>query len=514
MTFVTEVPPQGIQDPFLIEKDDEGIETVENITSIIDDDDVESSSSIPTAPPILSGFVNALFNELANLSGEESDDNVVTTEGNLENDTVITTEAPNLSEFVNALFNELKNLPNGTFAQFDNKRLEEELIVAEILEDKIKQAMDDNNESEDNLEIPSTTEMSVSLNVFSDALFTELKNFTTSSADNINATATFASKKLEEENPITGTRLTLPEDDVQLGSTQMSVKLNVFSNSLFAELKNFTTREEEDQEGTTNASFIIKKLESGNEEEGQNLDVRIINDTVGIKSALLTPNSANTSESNSETPLEFSSALFQELSKLNRFDTEQLLDESEIKTLLNESSETNVNFSSLLFQELQKFLNNKTSGEDKQITVPPSQFDIKRLEDTIQSFQKIKSLEDQEGEENENKVNFLEALFAELLKTPTSNQSDPSESQSANFKTESLNKDAIQVEQLDSPPLPDVRPPVNQTSFPLEPKSRNFVKLQETPPALSIFIETLLKQLRNDTFNSEVTVEPSISDTK
>ena len=137
--------------------------------------------------------MNALFNELANLSGEESDDNVVTTEGNLENDTVIATEAPNLSEFVNALFNELKNLPNGTFAQFDNKRLEEELIVAEILEDKIKKAMDGNNVSEDNLEIPSTTEMSVSLNVFSDALFTELKNFTTSSADNFNATATFAS---------------------------------------------------------------------------------------------------------------------------------------------------------------------------------------------------------------------------------------------------------------------------------------------------------------------------------
>ena len=514
MTFVTEVSPQGIQDPFLIEKDDEEIETVENSTSIIDDEDVESSSSIPTAPPILSEFVNALFNELANLSGEESDDNVVTTEGNLENDTVIATEAPNLSEFVNALFNELKNLPNGTFAQFDNKRLEEELIVAEILEDKIKQAMDDNNVSEDNLEIPSTTEMSVSLNVFSDALFTELKNFTTSSGDNINATATFASKKLEEENPITGTRLTLPEDDVQLGSTQMSVKLNVFSNSLFAELKNFTTREEEDQEGTTNASFIIKKLESGNEDEGQNLDVRIINDTVGIKSALLTPtNTTNTSESNSETPLDFSSALFQELSKLNKFDAEQLLDESNIKILLNESLQRNVNFSSLLFQELEKFLNNQTLGEDKEFTVPPSQFDIKRLEDTIQSFQKIKSLEDQESEENENKVNFSEALFAELLKIPTSNQSDPSESQSANFKTESLNKDAIQVEQLDSPP-PDVRPPVNQTSFPLEPKSRNSVKLQETPPALSIFIETLLKQLRNDTFNSEVTVEPSISDNK
>ena len=122
-------------------------------------------------------------------------------------------------------------------------------------------------------------------------------------------------------------------------------------------------------------------------------------------------------------------------------------------------------------------------------------------------------MEAQESEENENKVNFSEALFAELLKIPTSNQSDPSESQSANFKTESLNKDAIQVEQLDSPP-PDVRPPVNQTSFPLEPKSRNSVKLQETPPALSIFIETLLKQLRNDTFNSEVTVEPSISDNK
>ena len=467
MTFVTEVSPQGIEDPFLIEKDDEEIETLENSTLIIEDDD-ESSSSIPTAPPILSEFVNALFNELANLPGEDSDDNVITTEGTLENETTITTEASNLSEFVNALFNELKNLPNGTFAQFDNKRLEEELQVAEILEDKIKQAMDDNNVSKENLDMPNTTEMSVSLNVFSDTL---------------------ASK-----------------EDVQPGSTQMSVKLNVFSDSLFAELKNFTTR---DEEGTTNASFIIKKLESGNEEEDQNPDVRIINDTEGIKSALLTPNSTNTSKSSSEAPLDFSSALFQQLSKLNKSDTEKVLDESEIKILLNESTETNANFSSLLFQELEKFLTNQTSDKDEDITIPASQFDIKRLEDT---FQKIKSLEDQEGEGNENKVSFSEALFAELLKTPTSNQSDTSENQSANFKTESLNKDAIQVEQLDTP---DARLPVNQTSIPLEPKSRNSVKLQETPPpALSIFIETLLKQLKNDTFNSEVTVEPSISDNK
>ena len=37
MTFANEVSPQGIQDPFLIEKDEE-IETVENSTPIIDDD--------------------------------------------------------------------------------------------------------------------------------------------------------------------------------------------------------------------------------------------------------------------------------------------------------------------------------------------------------------------------------------------------------------------------------------------------------------------------------------------
>ena len=488
--FVTEV---SSRDPSIIEKE-EGIETLENSTLIIDGED--QTESIPTAPPILSDFVNALFNELANLSEEDSttDDNVIK-EGNLDEDAegnTITTEAPNLSEFVNALFNELKNLPNNTFAQFDNKLLEEELIVAEVLEDKIKQAIDENNVSEDTVEVPkakptSTTEMSVSLNVFSDVLFAELKNFTTSNEDS-NVTATFESKKLEEK-----------DEEVQLGSTQMSVKLNVFSDSLFAELKNFTTREK-DREGTTDASFIIKKLESGNEEEGLNPDIRIINDTErGIKSALLTLNTSHTSESISEPPLNFSRALFQELSKLDKFDTEQLLDESEIKLLLNESSVTNANFSSILFQELEKLLKNQTSTGNREELL----FEIKRLED---SFQRIKSLEDQEGE-NEN-VNFSDALFAELLKTTTSNQS--LESQSANFKTESLNKeDAVQVQQLDSP-LPDVN--VNQTSPEFEQNNRNSVELRETP-ALSIFFETLLKQLsRNDTLDSEVTVGPSISD--